>query len=215
MYRITVHATERVVEYRDGAFTRVLEPGRHRYPRRARHQRVDIREQLTSLAPQEVLTADGLTVRATAVARWRVVDPRTFLESTDNPVAVLYLAVQVALRDALATTEAEAAARRGGEGIDVQLRAAAERVAADIGVQVVEVVVKDVILPAAVRDAHADLVSARTRGAAQLEAARAETAALRSLANGARLLDEHPALARLRLVQALPAGATVEVALPG
>ena len=74
-----------------------------------------------------------------------------------------------------------------------------------------EVVVKDVILPGDLRAAYAELVSARTRGQAQLEAARAETAALRSLANGAKLLDEHPALARLRLVQALPPGSTVEL----
>jgi hypothetical protein len=54
-------------------------------------------------------------------------------------------------------------------------------------------------------------VTTKTRGLAQLEAARAETAALRSLANGAKLLDEHPALARLRLVQALPYGSKLEL----
>jgi hypothetical protein len=31
------------------------------------------------------------------------------------------------------------------------------------------------------------------------------------MANAAKLLDDHPALARLRLVQALPAGARVEL----
>jgi hypothetical protein len=76
-------------------------------------------------------------------------------------------------------------------------------------------VVKDVILPPELRSAYAELVTSRTRGQAQLEAARAETAALRSLANGAKLLDEHPALARVRLVQALPYGATLKVALDG
>jgi hypothetical protein len=75
-------------------------------------------------------------------------------------------------------------------------------------------VVKDVILPHELRTAYAELVTTRTRGQAQLEAARAETAALRSLANGAKLLDDHPALARLRLVQALPYGSTLELGLP-
>ena len=74
--------------------------------------------------------------------------------------------------------------------------------------------VKDVILPHELRAAYAELVTTRTHGQAQLEAARAETAALRSLANGAKLLDDHPALARLRLVQALPHGSTLKVALP-
>ena len=88
---------------------------------------------------------------------------------------------------------------------------AARRAGAAVGVEVREVVVKDVVLPPDLRAAYAELVSARARGQAQLEAARAETAALRSLANGAKLLDEHPALARLRLVQALPPGSTVEL----
>ena len=63
---------------------------------------------------------------------------------------------------------------------------------------------KDVLLPPEIRGAATALIVARQRGAALLEEARAETAALRSLANGARLLDAHPALARLRLVQAVP-----------
>jgi regulator of protease activity HflC (stomatin/prohibitin superfamily) len=80
---------------------------------------------------------------------------------------------------------------------------------------VLEVVVKDVILPADLRAAYGAVVTARQRAQAQLEAARAETAALRSLANGAKLLDDHPALAQLRIIQSLPIGSTVELTLPG
>lgn len=69
------------------------------------------------------------------------------------------------------------------------------------------VVVRDVIVPGALREATLEVASAKQRGAARLEEARAETAALRSLANGARLLDDSPALERLRLVQAAGHGA--------
>lgn len=55
--------------------------------------------------------------------------------------------------------------------------------------------------------------TARSQGQAKLEAARAETAALRSLANAAKLLDDHPALARLRLVQAAPYGTKIVIGL--
>jgi uncharacterized membrane protein YqiK len=79
---------------------------------------------------------------------------------------------------------------------------------------VLAVVVKDVLLPAELRAAFAEAVVVRRRGQAQLEAARAETAAMRSLANAAKLLDEHPALARLKLVQALPPGAKVVLEQP-
>lgn len=58
-----------------------------------------------------------------------------------------------------------------------------------------------------------ELVTERQRGLGALETARAETAALRSLANAGRLLDDHPALARQRLVQAAPMGSQVVLRL--
>jgi regulator of protease activity HflC (stomatin/prohibitin superfamily) len=213
--RVTVFAHERALEYVDGVFTRVLEPGRYAAPARASYQRVDIRERIVTTAPQDVLTSDGVSVRVTAAVRWRVVDVRAFVEVVADPVATVYLAVQVALRDALVAVEVDTlvrdARRLAGDAITGVARAAG----AAVGVEVVEVVVKDVILPHELRAAYAELVTTRTRGQAQLEAARAETAALRSLANGAKLLDDHPALARLRLVQALPYGSTLKVQLPG
>ncbi len=80
--------------------------------------------------------------------------------------------------------------------------------------EVREVVVKDVVQPHELREAYNDVATGRQRALVELEAARAETAALRSLANGAKLLDDHAALARLRLVQALPFGSTVTLSSP-
>jgi regulator of protease activity HflC (stomatin/prohibitin superfamily) len=88
-------------------------------------------------------------------------------------------------------------------------------VAAGVGVKVREVVVRDVILPIDIRRAATELVAAKAQGLAALEAARSESAALRSLANSAKLLDAHPALAQLRLVQAAPMGTRLVMALGG
>jgi regulator of protease activity HflC (stomatin/prohibitin superfamily) len=212
---ITVQPGTHTVEYVDGVCTRVLEPGRHTTRRRAQYRAVSVRERLDLIAPQEVLTADGVTVRVTATVRSRVTDARRFVEAADDPFALVYLAVQVALREALVDVDAESVVRAArvtlGDSVTLATRAVAERV----GLEVAEVVVKDVILPPELRAAYAELVTAKTRGQAQLEAARAETAALRSLANGAKLLDEHPALGRLRLVQALPYGSTLELRVDG
>lgn len=209
---ITVAATQAVVEYVDGAFTRVLGPGRHRVPRRrVLHRVVATQERLDGVAPQEVVTADGVTVRVTATIHWRVSDPRAFVERTEAPLAVPYLATQLALRESLLDVEVEALVRQARTVLGPSLTEAARNAGAPVGIEVLDVVVKDVILPHDLRSAYAELVTTRARGLARLEAARAETAALRSLANAARLLDEHPALARLRLVEALPAGSTVEL----
>jgi regulator of protease activity HflC (stomatin/prohibitin superfamily) len=206
LFTITVRSPQCAVEYHDGIPSRVLPAGRHRRRRRTSYRLVDLGETLLSLSPQEVLTGDGLQVRVTAAVRYRVADPIAYVERAAEPETLVYLAAQVALRDALAGLTSEDLTRRGAALPVARLRDAVDAVARTVGIEVGEVVVKDVILPAEVRAAAAELVTARSRGAAQLEAARAETAALRSLANAAKLLDAHPALAQLRLVQAAPYG---------
>jgi regulator of protease activity HflC (stomatin/prohibitin superfamily) len=209
--KIIVRPGTQLVEYVRGTFSRVLEPGEHRRPRAATYVAVPTRAQVTPVALQEVPTSDGLAVRVSAAIRWSVTDPRRYVEVADMPLDLVYLAVQVALRDALAGIEAVDAVTRLRVVVPDALRDAARAAGAEVGLDVAEVVVKDVLLPAELRSAQADLVTARTRGLAELEKARAETAALRSLANAAKLLDDHPALARLRLVQALPHGASVKL----
>jgi len=210
---ITVFSHERALEHVDGVCIRVLEPGRYRTARRATYHRIDVRERIVTTAPQEVLTSDGVLVRVTAAVRWKIRDPRAFVEKVHDAAALVYLAVQVGLRDALVDTEADAIVRTARGAIADSVTDAARTAGAAVGIDVVEVAVKDVILPVELRSAYAELVTTRTRGLAQLEAARAETAALRSLANGAKLLDDHPALARLRLVQALPYGSKLELSI--
>ena len=155
-----------------------------------------------------------MTVKVTAALRWRIGEPVTYTETVADPLARVYLAVQIALREGLAPLETEAVVRTGRHAVAESATAAALGAGREVGVEVLDVVVKDVILPADLRAAYGAVVSARQRAIAQLEAARAETAALRSLANGAKLLDDHPALAQLRIVQSLPPGSTIELSLP-
>jgi len=146
--------------------------------------------------------------------RWGVADPQRFVEAALDPSAVVYLAVQIALREALLDVDSEVIVRQARRALGTRITEVARAAGEEVGIAVREVVVKDVILPHELRSAYAELATAKARGAAQLEAARAETAALRSMANGAKLLDEHPALARMRLVQALPPGSVVELVSP-
>ncbi len=215
LFTLTVPARRCAVVHRHGVLEQVLPAGRHGRRLGRRLTLVDLREQLLQVSPQEVLTEDGVQVRVSAAVRWSVVDPVAFVEHSLDPLAAVYLATQVAIRDGLAGLTVAGLTSRGARLPAAELSTAVAVVAQAVGVGVAEVVVKDVIVPHEVRSAALELVTARVRGAAQLEAARADTAALRSLANGARLLDEHPALARIRLVQAVPAGAKVVVGLGG
>lgn len=209
LFHITVPAQRTRLVYRDGALSAVLPSGRHRRPRRSRSVDVDLRERLTVTAPQEVPTTDGLVLRVTVALRWRVGDPARFHEVSEDPQQTLYLAAQIVARDAVAGLTLDDVVRRTASVSTASLAEVLSEQAAHVGVQVLQVIVKDVVVPREVRTAALELATARQRGQARLEEARAETAALRSLANGAQLLDRHPALAQLRLVQALPVGSRV------
>ena len=205
VFSIVVGRHERVLVVRDGKVAGVLGPGRHSRERRAVYERVDVRERITTIAAQEILTADTVSVKVSAVVRWLILDPVAYTAVTDAE-AVVYLAVQIALRDELAVREAMDVVRSGRSEVAPALLTAARLAGASVGVSVDDVVIKDIVLPAELRAAYAELVTARQRGQVKLEAARAESAALRSMANAARLLDEHPALAQLRMVQAATYG---------
>ena len=58
---------------------------------------------------------------------------------------------------------------------------------ADTGIKLIRVAVRDIMIPAALRDAFAATTIAQKQGAASLERARSEVASMRALANAARM----------------------------
>ncbi|MFC9979501.1 slipin family protein [Gordonia sp. NPDC127522] len=212
--RIAVSPGHTVLAYR-GTAVQALPAGRHRVRKPDATFDIDLRERLIPVAPQEVLTADSMSVRVSMTLRACVIDAVAFVERSADPIGAVYLAAQVALREVCAGVGSDDLVRRG-DTVDVTpIRAAAAEVAGTVGLEVLEVVIRDVIVPAEVRTAALEVITAKTRGQAKLEAARAETAALRALANAGRLLDAHPALAQLRLVESVPYGARVVLSVGG
>jgi regulator of protease activity HflC (stomatin/prohibitin superfamily) len=213
MFRITIPVGFAAVRYARGEFVSVLATGRYRTRPGVRHVLVDLRQRLVHLALQEVPAADGIPVRVTPTLRVAVTDPRLFLEQAQDPMGLVYLAAQIAVRERLAALTAAELTARGALLPMAAILAAANAAGAEVGVTVTDVVIKDVVLPVEIRTAALELATVQQRAAVQLEQARAETAALRSMANAAKLLDDHPALARLRLVQAAGPGARLVLQL--
>jgi CelD/BcsL family acetyltransferase involved in cellulose biosynthesis len=87
----------------------------------------------------------------------------------------------------------------------------------DLGLRLLGADIKDVMFPGELKKIFAQVVQARQEGLAALEKARGETAALRNLANAARLVDGNPALIQLRMLQAVAAqpGSTIVLGAPG
>src|SRR6185369_17195347 len=179
-------------------------------------QLLDGRPTSITVPGQEILTADGVALRVSLSARYVVADPVAAVTNDQSYVNALYTALHAGLREALARRTAdEILAARADLGPAVANAVASE--IARIGVELLRVDVRDVMVPGELKRAFAGIVAARRDGEIALERARGETAALRSLANAGRMLDDNPGLLQLRVLQQLggTSGNTVMLGLGG
>lgn len=214
--RITIFEYQRGLRYRNGHYVGLLEPGRHWIyrPRTSIHM-VDMRETTVPLPGQEVVGADGVSVKISLAARYRLADPARAINNVASYTATLYAELQIALREVVGRRPIEELLQQRA-AIGTELLERASPRAIDLGIELLSLDVKDLMLPGATRKLFAQVVEARQEGLAALEKARGETAALRGLANAARLVEERPALMQLRLLQQLgrSTGNTVILGMP-
>ena len=197
----TVHDYERGLHFRRGRFTGLVDAGSHVGVRWVNEFRVlDIRPTFVAVEGQEVLTADRVAAKVSLAARYVVGDVAAAVIRDADYRRTMYLLLQLALRDAIGgRTLEEALAARAEIGAEVREACAGPLTA--IGVELLEVDVRDVMLPSELKRAFAGVIAARKDGEAALERARAETAALRALANAGRMLDDNPGVLQLRILQ--------------
>lgn len=201
--RVTVLEHERALRYDRGRFTGVLGPGRYRRSRRIHLHVVDVRPQVLTIGGQEVLTADGLSVKVSLAVVHAIEDPdRAVNHAGFDHTAALYVRLQLALRRLVAELSLDDLLRDRTD-VGARLLADGSPVAEELGLRLDAVDVKDVMLPGELKRAFAQVAIARQEGLAALERARGETAALRSLANAADAVERSPGLLQLRLLQQL------------
>ena len=213
---VTVRDYERGVRFSRGRLTGLVTSGSHTIVRPFTEIEVlDGRPTSLVLSGQEVATADGVQVKVTLAARYVVADPVAATTGDADYRSAIYLMLQLAIRDAIArrTLEETLAARRELGPIVHQ---ACGSDLATLGIELLSVAVRDLMVPAELKRAYAAVIAARREGEAALERARTETAALRSLANAGRMVEDNPGLLQLRLLQQVggSTGNTVMLSVP-
>ncbi len=197
-----VYAWESALLYMDGAFQRQLRPGRHLIftPfRKAEVFRLPNHPTVFPGGPVDVISSDRFALRLGATVVAQISDPRAAIEGQSRYASTLSLAVAEALvaaatersLDDLITGRAEL-----GQVIADRVRGKVP----ELDIQ--SAVVATFVPPPEIRRMLTEVERAKHEGAAALERARGEHAALRSLANAARLLKDNPELMRLRTLQA-------------
>ncbi len=214
--RATVYEFERGLKYVRGIFRAVLPPGQHWYlPVFSSIRKVDIRPRFTSVTGQEVLSADGVTLKASLAANYEVENPDTATNKVRDFQESLHLELQLALRQIVGAVDIDTLLTTRDE-ISQKLTEMTEAKARTLGLRLISVGLKDIMFPGKLKEVFAQVVSARKEGLAALEKARGETAALRNLANAAKLIESNPGLMQLRVLQSVggTSGNTLVLGLP-
>jgi regulator of protease activity HflC (stomatin/prohibitin superfamily) len=200
--RTIVFEYERGVKFSRGRFKGVLGPGMYWHSAATRIDRVDVRSTRVAVAGQEVLSSDGVAVKASILATFRVVDAEKALLGSDNYQMALHAELQLALRAIASSLPIEELLRARAE-VPAQLKAIAAPRLLPIGIELQDASLRDLTFPGELKKIFTQVVRARQEGLAALEKARGETAALRNLANAAGMIERNPSLMQLRALQVL------------
>ncbi len=189
----------------DGRFVDTLAPGLYAFWKDATDAKlveVDLRETVTDVSGQEIMTADKVTLRMNGVVTYRIADPRKAVTKTDDVRQALYRETQLVVRAVVGTRELDAFLT-DKDSVAQEIEQSVRDRSAELGLEIASVGIRDVILPGDMKDLMNKVMEAKKVAEANLIARREETAAMRSQANTAKLLTDNPTLMRLRELEVL------------
>ena len=203
---VTVQAHEKGLRFEQGRLTAVLEPGRYKlwtHPEaEVRIVTVDMRRTEVTIAGQDLMTRDKVTLRLTLTVEYAVEDATLATQKVSNVRDSVYLAAQLALREYVGGVTLDELLE-GRDALTRFLEAEVVPKAARFGVRVDRVGVKDVVLPGEMKALLNRVIEAEKEAAANVILRREETSATRSLVNTARLMADQPILMRLKELEAM------------
>ena len=214
--RVTVYEYQKALKYTKGRYQETLGPGQYWiFPWRSLIVLVDVRPEFITIPGQDVLSADGVTLKVSLAAQFAVSDPNVAVNQNANFRNSLYLLLQMALREIVGKEKIDTLLENRAD-ISSKLMELTTAKATELGLKLSLADVKDIMFPGEMKKVFAQVVKAQKEGQAALEKARGETAALRNLANAARTMDDNPNLLQLRALQALAdsSGSTLVLGLP-
>ena len=192
------------VRYVDGQLDAVLPAGRHaawNTVHTVTLSVIDLRERVLAVNGQDVMTKDRVSLRLNLSATFKVKDAKRLAVVARAPDDVVYLAMQLAAREAVTTRSLDELLGLRDELSKVMTPAVRER-AEGVGLELIELGVKDVILPGEMKDLLNKVIQAQKEAEANVILRREETAATRSMAQTAKVLSENPLLVRLKELEA-------------
>ena len=115
-------------------------------------RKVNLKEQVVDFAPQPVITKDNVTMRIDTVVFFQITDPKLYTYGVENPIMAIENLTATTLRNIIGDLELDETLT-SRETINTQMRAALDVATDPWGIKVNRVELKNIVPPAAIRDA--------------------------------------------------------------
>ena len=191
--------------YVNGKFVRRLQAGQHafwQFNHTIEVKAFDCRTQMLEISGQEILSKDRVSLRINLSANIKVLDPELAACSVDKVEDYVYKTLQLALREAVGTKSLDDILL-DKLYVNETIKQLVSGQLDDIGISLVNVGVKDIILPGEMKAILNQVVEAQKAAEANVIKRREETSATRSLHNTAKVMENNPTLMRLKELEAL------------
>ncbi len=164
--------------------------------------RVSLRTVTMDVPAQDVITRDNVTVKVSAVAYFRVIDPRKAIIEVEDFYYATSLIAQTTLRSILGQNMLDDLLSNR-EAINAELQKVIDQQTEPWGVKVTTVEVKNVDLPAEMQRAIAIQAQAERERRAKVIHAEGELQAATKLSEAAAIISQNPTSLQLRYLQTL------------
>ena len=195
-----VESYEKGLLFVDGKMVGLLTPGTYHFWKNSTPvlvQKVDTRQQTFDILGQEILTKDKAQLRINFTVQYRLADPvKAIVENRDFDKQ-LYVLIQLTLREWVGRLTLDDLMESKSD-IPVQVKTACAEKAAQLGVELIDCGLKDIILPGDVKEIMNQVLIAEKRAQANIIMRREETASTRSLLNTAKLMEDNAMLYKLK-----------------
>lgn len=115
-------------------------------------KKVILKEQVVDFAPQPVITKDNVTMQIDTVVFFQITDPKLFAYGVENPIMAIENLTATTLRNVIGEMELDQTLT-SRETINTKMRASLDIATDPWGIKVNRVELKNIIPPAAIRDA--------------------------------------------------------------
>ena len=199
---VQVESYEKALLFENSVFKRELASGIHYFWKNAvslTTYKSDTRQLQMEMNGQEILTKDKVNIRLNFSFMYRVIDIYKAVASKEYDKQ-LYVVMQQALREEIGIYSLDELLDKRNAISPSVLAAVAER-AGNLGVEILECGIRDIILPGDMKDIMNQVLMAEKKAQANSIMRREETASTRSLLNTAKLMEENEMLFKLKQME--------------